>query len=91
MEYVYSCVSGCSYPCNVFVWMDEASHFSVWLDGYLLNETRLDELFFCLVGWTRIAILIMSYGIHLSFIYLLSKHNHVRSYFVDLIKTNTMM
>jgi hypothetical protein len=48
--------------------------------------------FIFLFGWMDgITMLIMSYGTHLSFIYLLSKHSHVRSYFVDLIKTNTMM
>jgi hypothetical protein len=55
-----------------WMWRDRTSHFSFWLDG--------------------LAMLIMSYGTHLSFIYLfiylLSKHNHVRSYFIDLIKTD---
>jgi len=68
MGYVYPWIPRYSYPRSVFVWMDEASHFSVWLDGYLLDGARQGESFFCLVGWTRIAMLIMSYGIHLPFI-----------------------
>ena len=33
MEYVYPWISGYSYPRSVFVWMDEASHFS-WMNIY---------------------------------------------------------
>jgi hypothetical protein len=40
MRYVYPWIYGYDYPYSVFGWMDGESHFSVWLDGYLLDEAR---------------------------------------------------
>lgn len=42
-------------------------------------------------GWRRMARLLMTCVTYMPFTYFEPKHNHVRSYFVDLITMNTNM